>query len=242
MVGFDKYDIRARLYPGLLAALPVAFVVVTLGLKKYQAVSVASGLVVAAGGMYALAVTVRHLGRRVEQALWESWGGRPTTQLLRTRDTSDNPVQRDIWRKAVEVCTAVTLLDAAEEASDPVRADQTIEAAVNQLTRLGRDPRYPLVRSEVIEYGYYRNVYGIRWPARILSWLCVAALVGALIGGYSTVSRGALVVGVIVDAAIAMFWILAPSEKRTKLAAERYARQLLRDVVEESRRTSGGSG
>jgi len=220
--------------------MPVAFLVITLGLKKYPAVAIGVGIVGGAGAAYLLAVLVRHVGRLVEPALWESWGGAPTTQLLRTRDTGGNPVERDAWRIAVEDVTGLTLLSPSQEATNNIQADQTIEAAIGQLRRLGQDSRYPLVKAENIQYGFERNFYGLRWVGRTNAFVCTAALIGALaagplsIGG-TRVSAGAVIAGVLIDAAIFIGWCLLPSAKRTKHAADRYARQLLQAVTSESR-------
>ncbi|MET7903588.1 hypothetical protein ABZS86_19870 [Streptomyces sp. NPDC005355] len=94
--------------------------------------------------------------------MYERWGGRPTTQLLRTRDESSNPRQRDIWRQAIEEVTDVQLLSKRREAANPVAADHAIEAATDQVRYLGQDPRFPMVANENAAYGFERNMWGFR--------------------------------------------------------------------------------
>jgi hypothetical protein len=241
MVGFDEYNRKARLTPGLLAVVPIAFLVVTLGWKKYPAVALATGIIGGAGAAYLLAILVRHMGRRVEPRLWASWGGPPTTALLRTRTATDNEVRRDSWRAAVEAITGVSLLSATQERDDPAKADETIEAAVSQVLHLGQDANYPIVRAENIQYGFERNFYGLRWVGRAVATACVAVLAASIafgpvkLGG-EAVSTGAVVAGVVIDALFCVAWFTLPSENRAKLAAERYAKQLLQAVVAESKK------
>jgi len=199
------------------------------------------GLIVAAGGTYVMSLIVRHLGRSIQPGLWAGWGGPPTTRFLRQRDTYGNPVKRTAWRAAVEKTTNTTLLSADGETSDPELADQTIEAAVGQLTRLGQSPDYPLVREENINYGFERNLYGVRWFGRGISFACcvlfvIALAVGTVHLGGEKVAKGALAAGLIVDGLFLIGWMILPSESRTKDAADRYATQLLDSVVTESRK------
>ena len=244
MVGFDEYERKARLTPGLLTIAPLTILIATLGLKAYPAVATAGAVVVAAGGSFALAVLVRHLGRELEPALWDSWGGSPTTSRLRTRDPSDNSVLRSQRRAAIQQFTGISLLDQEQEARDPAAADEHIVAAVHQVRRLGQDDRYPLIRQENIHYGFERNLYGVRWVGRGVSAVCVLTLLGVLLVsppaiGDTKLSSAAVAAGLALDVAFLLAWCLIPSLKRTRLAADRYAEQLLQAVVIEARTDQG---
>jgi hypothetical protein len=246
MVGFDEYDRKARLTPGLLAIIPMAFVVITLGLKRYPAIAISTGMIGGAGGAYLLAVLVRHMGRLVEPELWSSWGGRPTTRFLRTREIVANPILRDVWRDAIEGVTGVRLLSAEEESVDPSAADNTIEAAVSQVLRLGQDERYSLVKAENIQYGFERNFYAVRSVGRAIAAVSTLILLVVLASrshlGINGVSIGALIAGIVIDSAFCVGWLLLPSAQRAKLASERYAQQLFQTITTENRhaREAGG--
>jgi hypothetical protein len=242
VVRFDEYDRKARLTPGLLAIAPVSFLVAALGWKSYPVVAVAGGILVAAGASYVLAVLVRHLGRRVESRLWTAWGGPPTSSLLRTRVEAGNATLRDSWRRAIEAASGIQLLTADEEAAEPEKADEVIEAAVRHVLYLGYDDSYPLVKKENIQYGFERNFYGSRWVGRAISASCVLALavslgVGGLQAGGSNTSPGAMAAAIAIDAAFLLGWCLLPSAHRAQLAAARYANQLLQAAILESRRS-----
>lgn len=235
MALINSYDRRARLTPGLLAIAPVTFAVATLGLKRFPAIAVAAGVLTAAGGGYLLSVLVAHFGRVAQQKLWQSWSGRPTTHLLRTRETASNVTQRDIWRQAIVEITGVALLTPRREASNPQAADDAIEAAVDQVRFLGQDQRFPMVALENAQYGFERNMYGFRWLGRSVAALSTVTLAITLFVAQPAhpkgLSTGALVAGILVDAAFGIGWILIPSAKRTEAAGYRYANQLLQAVV-----------
>jgi hypothetical protein len=234
----DAYERKARLVPGLLAFSPIAFAIVALGLKRFPAIAMAVGVLSAAGGSYALSVLVANFGRKAQMALWDTWQGPPTTRFLRTRETAIDPVQRGIWRDAIEKITGVALLTARREVHDPVAADNAISAAIGQVRWLGQEARYPLVGKENIQYGFERNLYGFRWVARLVSAGCVAGLLAVLLlteSGSRALAAPAIISGIVIDVILLAFWIFIPSAKRTKGASERYASQLFQAVVRQSR-------
>lgn len=238
MVGFDEYDRKARLTPGLLLILPIAFDVIAFGLKHYPAVAIASALLGGAGATYLLAILIRQLGKKAETRLWEEWGGPPTTLLLRMRSATSNPILRDTWRRAVETRTGLTLLPESAEAADPETADATIEAAVRQLLVYRDNPAYPLVKAELIQYGFERNYYAARWYGRSVALLGVGSLIFGLIDhslgiGAEKVSDGGLIAALAINALLLAMWLITPSASRTKSAATRYANQLLQAVVDD---------
>jgi hypothetical protein len=98
-----------------------------------------------------------------------------------------------------------------------------------------------LIREENINYGFERNLYGVRWYGRGISLACcalfaLALAVGTVHLGGEKVANSALVAGLIVDGLFLIGWIFIPSLSRAKDAADRYATQLLDSVVTESRK------
>ena len=77
VAGFDKYEMRARAFPGFLAFVPIAVPVATFGWKRYPAIAILGGLIVAAGGTYLMTLLVRHLGRSIQPGLWSAGAVRP---------------------------------------------------------------------------------------------------------------------------------------------------------------------
>jgi len=221
----DTYERKTRLTPGLYGFFPIATTITTLGLDKYPVIATLLGLLSAAGGTWVLASFVGDMGRKTQPVLFDNWGGPPTTKALRLREPTDNPVQRDGWRYAAQKLAGVTLSTAAEEAADPVTADQRIATATSQLLRLGQPGGVDAVRNENAAFGYQRNMYGFRRIGRLIAAACVLIQVGAIFPPWQ-VSTEACVVGACVAGGLFMLWLLVPSEPRAKDAADRYARQL----------------
>lgn len=221
----DNYERKTRLTPGLYGILPVATTVTTLGLDKFPLIAGLVGLLSATGGAWLLATLVGDLGRKAQPVLFEKWGGYPTTKVLRLREETDNPVQRDGWRAAAQRLTGVTLYTAAEETADPADADQRISAAEAQLLHLGQEGGEPAVRNENVAFGYQRNMYGFRHVGRLIAAMCVVIQVGAIFTPLQ-VSTSACIVGAGVATGFFLLWMFLPSETRAQHAAERHARQL----------------
>jgi len=232
----SAYERRARLTPGLLGVSPVAVTIVVLGLKQDPAVAVSTGLIAAAGGSYVLSLVVGNFGRSAERVLYETWGGRPTEQLLRTRSSEGSAAQRDIWRQAIQTFTGVTLLDANQELADPVGADNRITAAINQVRYLGQESEFPILAAENAQYGLERNLYGFRWVGRFIAF-CFSVVLGAglVASSHLFVAPRALISGLIINVLLLAGWIFLPSASRTKAAGFRYANQLLQAVVRRNR-------
>lgn len=145
----DSYERAARLAPGLLALLPVAITVTTLGIKDAPVISVVFSVLSLAGGPLLVASFVRSKGLQSQKKLWASWGGPPTTLLLRTQGNIESSVQVAAWRSAVQKVTGVVLLSARAERANPARADESIALAVGKLRELTRGGDYRILSSRI---------------------------------------------------------------------------------------------
>lgn len=214
--------------------------VVALGLSDNPIVLAVAGVVSTGFGAYLLSVAVANLGRRLQDGLWNAWGGPPTTQLLRTRGTASNPAQRKIWRGAIQAVTHVQLLDKSAERTNPERADQLIGAAVGQVRHLGQDKRYPLIGRENAQYGLERNLFGARWLGRIIA-IASSITFGVTIALTPSPST-TLLIGGGLSLILSVLWFIIPSSRRMKDAAFRYGEQLLQAVVRESQSQGSKEG
>ncbi len=229
----SKYELRARLAPGMLALLPVGVVVLAFGLKSDPVIAGLSSLLVTFGGPFALVAVVGNLGRSVEPALWKRWGGPPTAQVLRGHGGTESDSQRTAWRAAITSVTGVRLLPEEDEVAQPVLAEEQIATAVSSIVYLGygdREDHDPAVVAENAAYGFERNLYACRWVGRLI---CLGCLVGTVAAGAIQQRLATLDVGISVAllVLIAIGWWLVPSAERTKAAGLRYARKLMQAVT-----------
>ena len=160
---FDPYTFRARIQPALVVVLPLGFVMFALLPEHPFFVTAFFGLLGAAGGTAVMAQVGRELGRRKEPTLWKSWGGPPTTRLLRHRRLPGDPTLAPELRQQVEEWIGYPLPAQEEEETSPEWADRKYEEAVTSLREATRDAsRFPLVFAENANYGFRRNLWGLR--------------------------------------------------------------------------------
>jgi hypothetical protein len=232
----DKYERYARVAPGLFALLPVVITVIALGYRQVPVVSGVASLLSLAGGPVLLADTVRQFGQRVQDALWAEWGGAPTTSALRLRENSSNSIQRDMWRKAAEKVSGVTLASRAVETRNPQKADDAIDAAVARLRQVTRgEQQFTLLQAENRSYGFQRNFYGIRWIGRLIALGGILVIAGFMAwhlwdNPHASVPT-ADVLGLLLNGTVLVIWFALPSTKRVRVAGDKYAQQLLHAAV-----------
>jgi hypothetical protein len=233
-VGIDAYDRSARLAPAYLVFAPAAVFVVVLALGSSEWWSRLGGLLVACGAPLLAVQWGRSGGRARQSKLVQSWGGWPSTQLLRFR--TGGPVSIVERRhEVVERATGITLPTAEEEERDPAGADDRYEIAVADIRERMRDEKeFPLVQKENVAYGFRRNLWG-RKPYGLAIGILVltasaALLVSAAIGHeFQSWVAAAVTAGF---AALALFvWLTVITPAWVHEAGEAYATRLLESAV-----------
>jgi hypothetical protein len=223
---FDAYTRKARFYSYLLALFPVFLAVLAWVPEAEKVVGGIVSLGLTCGGAYLLSELGRERGRKLEPALFELWGGKPTTLALRHSGAS-NPVLLERRHKQIKTVTGLDIPTAAEEQADPRKADQVYDAAVAVLREKTRDrARFPLVFEENRSYGFLRNLWGLR-PTGITFALGALGASGTrafLVPGPLTLTCAGVTAGVL------GFWLLQVTPKWVRMAANAYARALLASV------------
>lgn len=170
---FDFYEVRAHMVPAALAAAPAIVLCLSLLPSLESAGTVIAFLFSAV--LVIVCTTVRGLGRSLEANLWSSWGGAPTTQLLRWRGGS-GVAEQTRRHKLLEQIVGEPLPAQVDEEANPEASDaryRTATTALRQRTRRGSE--FELVARQNADYGMRRNCLGLRPIA-----LVVAAIVLAL--------------------------------------------------------------
>jgi len=221
---FDRYDFRTRVLAGLFAMIPVSVCVGMLSAPTFTwyggaGIGIAFGLAVLAAVAYA----ARAAGKRIEDRLWPSWGGPPTTRWLRPDD--DHLAQQEKVRlyRAIKLLTGINLNTTAK-AGDPKEMDRTIEAAIRQLRHeLRNQPESRMLTIHLEEYGFARNLTGLRWVLVSLAGICMA------ISGAASLCSAAPVAVVFIEALLLLLMGYAAfffSPAYVRQCADRYAETL----------------
>jgi hypothetical protein len=227
----DPYNRRARLYPGFTVTLPISVLAVVLFTTKPAWWSAVVLLLGASGASYFGAQLVRTAGRRKEQALWASWGGAPTTQLLRFRGAQNVVTVQRQHDQLARLLPDLSTPDEAAELVDPELADKHYETAIRALRERTRDTvRFARVFDELCQYGFRRNLWGCR---RIGLWLAAFGLAATVALGVlrATDLLAVSVLGLTVAASVDTLLLLALSfvvrPEWVREMAESYAERLL---------------
>ncbi len=234
----DPYERQARLYPALLAGLPV-IVMMTVLYGSNSVVTAASTVAASCGGLYLLANIARERGRCLEPILFKSWGGKPTTQLLRHRDkTIEGPTKRR-YHAFLAGKINIEFPDETAEGANPALADDIYQSAVRWLLNHTRDKKdFALLFEENISYGFRRNSYalkniGIAASIGTFLWVMISQQILAIShkGGVLlnlTAASHAAEVSLAVSAIMLFVWAGFLNERTVRNAAFIYAESLLR--------------
>ena len=242
----DLYALRARVQPTIMVALPAILVVYALLPDYVLFVTAFFGLLGVAAGNDIIAHLGRERGYRKQDDLWASWGGAPTTRLLRHRRVPEDITLAPGLRQQFEEWLGYTLPTQEDEEANPFAADEKYKNAIGSLLEATRDPaKFPLVQVELANYGFRRNSWGLR-PIGVsvaitltsISWLLLSLTVWErpwpnpwwdVLANYDSKALIWILVG-LANAAITAIWIFMVKPSWVKDAADTYAKQLLRSV------------
>lgn len=223
-----EYERRARLAPALLVSLPPTLAVVCW-FPNFSWPQLASSLVLPAF-LGLLAQIGRDQGKRLEPKLFQKWGGKPTTQLLRFSCPLLAVSTRDRYRRKLqELMPDLRLPSRLEEATDPDEADAVYDSCALYLREKTRDTKaFPLVFSENVDYGMRRNLLGMK-PAGIS--LSIAGLVAAMLATILGTKDGQLpafpALATLANAFMLTFWLVRITPEWVRVPAFAYAERLL---------------
>jgi hypothetical protein len=225
----DAYNIRARLWPALITALPFGLVVYALLPGKLLDVASLGGIVAWCGGAYVLAQFAREAGYKKQASLFESWDGAPTTRMLRHHQNMGPMLRRR--HEQIEAITGESLPSAQEEQSSPEDADQRYRTCVMALRERTRDTKaYPLVFAENCAYGFRRNLLGLRpigIGTSLLSTVTTAIIAQPAVWPLIRPDLASLAFAGIVSTLMLSFFAFVVTPEWVRAKAEAYAERLL---------------
>ena len=225
---FDHYSLRARLQPALITLLPLALGVFAWSEPGTRWMTALWTTLGTSGTTYCLAVMARNRGKKIEQGLWNSWGGAPTTQLLRHVGPA-NPVLRARWHECLAKLLKKPMPTVPEEQADTEAADAVYAAVTRLLINERRDAKkFPLIYKENVNYGFCRNLFAQRGVGIVASVIGIAAALAA--GRYFGVTAKVLVlpwVCVGIGFLTLLMWIFVLTPDWVKIPAFAYAECLL---------------
>src|ERR1700745_4199329 len=139
---FDPYVRQARLYPALIAFLPAALLIVVWFPALWTTLGALASLASSFGLMLLIAQIARDRGKKLEQALYDGWGGKPSVALLRYRDSRIDEHTKERYREyLMGQLPKLTLPSAEEERANPEAADAAYQSVSAWLLTQTRDTK-----------------------------------------------------------------------------------------------------
>lgn len=245
---FDSYSRQARLFPGLLTLFPIILTAIAWFPRLVTSSWGATLVTVATscGLLYGLSVLSRSRGKKVEKRLLAEWGGWPTTIWLRHREEHLPPPVLARYHASFAKNVPLFVTPSPEqERADPKAADAMYASAVKWLQERCRGKAYPLVEKENAEYGFRRNLLGLKpigvaacLAALLISVLAVIWRYDSILPAMSNFSMPALLaalsaikpaaIGAIcVDLAALVAWFAIVRDEWVRDAGDQFARALL---------------
>ena len=132
--------------------------------------------------------------------------------------------------------SASTFRPAKNKTKTSALADKHYESCTDELIRRTRDTKkFPLVFKGLTEYGFRRNLFGLK---AIGVFLAVAGVAGSVWSTYSvwTATDKPLAVAMVaglITAGLLSAWLAWVTERTVKPAADRYARFILEAAMEQ---------
>jgi len=233
-VKLDLYVWQARRSAVMLAALPPALAVFAW-FPRLDWALLAPPLTMF--GIFALVSQIgRDRGKLKEGWLYERWGGKPTTVMLRHRDSPLDPAALARLHDALGRATGVPAPSKRKEAGSPADADKVYEEYARYLRDTTRDKeKFPRVFDELVNYGFRRNLWGLKPLGIALAAAAGAAAVVAVWWhrgqDHQPLAGGAAALALAVLAGW-VFWI---NPAWVRIAAQAYAERLIEVALRAAR-------
>lgn len=245
---FNDYVIKARIYPAFLLIAPVVILGIEFFSVKLAFIQFMLPIFILCGGTFLLAQLARDFGKKKEKnTLQPKWGGVPSILLLRHSDTTlDSITKKRYHTHLARWVTGTSPPTPEQEKLDPETADEVYLAWTNYLRHHTRDTMvFRLLNDENTNYGYRRNIWGLR-PYGICSSLLIFLGSGAqfyfvhlsshpnmssieVLYLFSQVDKSLIATGVL-SLIMLVLWTFCFSVNWVKVAADAYAKRLVESV------------
>lgn len=233
-IKLDAYTLKARLIPSLITILPALLVLLCwLGINK-EIYDYTIGLIVSSGALFVLSQIGRDFGKNKQNKLYDSWGGKPTSVKL-SHFSNTNPDNLKRYHLKLEVMIPSILIPTKEEeANDRKYARIVYDSCTSFLIEKTRDKsKFNLIFDENINYGFRRNLWGLKPFGTIISSVSLTFLILKLYNNnfsYDVIEA----LSIIIILLLLLLWLFWFSTSWVKTAADAYADRLLAaiDILE----------
>lgn len=230
MIEFNTYSLKARVYPSVIVLLPffiLTIVYVTNVELYYHYFTSFACLGVCS---FVLAQIGRDNGKKKENGLFKHWGGKPTSMILRhSNDHLDIHTKKRFHTKLEQTIPDIKIPTYEEETENLQAADEIYDSCTKFLISKTRDTsKYSLLFKENINYGFRRNLWGMKtWAIEIIA-ICILIHSFMMTQKFTSIetvnTKDWMLLGIFI--LFALFWLLMVNREWVKTTAFAYAERL----------------
>ncbi|MED3656055.1 hypothetical protein P4489_17410 [Heyndrickxia sporothermodurans] len=182
--------------------------------------------------LFFIAKFCRELGVKKQIKLLEEWGGFPTLTMLRNRDNSiDSATKKRYHHFLKKNVKGIVIPNLQEELRKPDFYDQQYNSAVKWLLEKTRDKhKYYLLFQDNINYGFSRNMLGVKPIGIIISILAIIINIFGVSQNYN-LNWNELPLKIwltfLIDIIFLFLWVFFVTKNWVNNTAVAYARTLL---------------
>lgn len=235
---YNEYVIKARTFPIILVLVP-ALIFSYFYFESFDKwFYFGTSGVVFIFLIFVLSQFGRVPGFKRQPKLYALWGGMPTTQLLRHRDSAIDPYTKARYHlKLQSLVPNLIFPSIQEEASDPKDADHKYSSAIKVLIQKTRDKKkYQLLFQANVSYGFWRNLWGLKIYALSVLFICIAACAYLIYKAYLPAKELPLNLSILTGffIVVAFSWIFLLTDDMVKTAGFTYANRLIETLDDEN--------
>jgi len=229
----DRYVFNARFLPAAVLLLPGGIAVAAWVPKPGDLVSWGQLLtmVLTTGGAMLISHLGRGPGKAKEPALWKEWDGPPTTTMLRHRDGLLDALTKARYHRKLSLLVPDSPAPSPEQESEnPAHADVVYTSWVSYLLAHTRaQEKFGLLHASNIDYGFRRNLWGLKFFGILLASLGSAAALGRAVWSAKSahVIDWIALAAMIINISLLIVWIRIVSKDWVKITAVSFGVQLL---------------
>lgn len=224
---FNRYELKAIISPGIISLMPLLTNIIIWFPNDINLGSSLFLIILLVFYIYLFSIIARDKGKNIEKKLF-SVKGRvyPTTQFLRHSDNTLNTKTKERYHTFLK--QNVPNLNIPSYKSEQEKPfgyfDKEYSSAIDWLIKNKREDY--LTNQHNIEYGFSRNLLGMKYYGIIISFSSIVLSILLFITHKESIIAQ-LYLSTLINLFFLFFWFLKVNKERTKIAAKRYALSLL---------------
>lgn len=233
----NTYNLKARVYPLIITLIPIVFIGIIYSVQFKSIYELLISLGVTTSLFFLFSQIGRDNGKKIESGMWKKWKGTPSTQILRfSNDTIDYHTKKHYHNYLKEKTKIGQELTEQFENEHFIEADSIYTSWSKFLISKSRDTKkYNLLFQENINYGFRRNLLGLKPIAITIIFLLLIGSIGYsyIIADFNIIYSKELLITSIVLFFSLLFWLIIVNEKWVKYVAFEYAKRLMETIDNE---------